>query len=58
MTAVVFSHTLSYQIDSLTNNTWYTATFSQDVPMSVIEDYAKELRKIGYVNIQIVLHIT
>ena len=58
MTAVVFTHTLSYQIDSLTDNTWYVATFGQDVPKSVIDNYAAELKRLGFVNIQVTLHIT
>lgn len=55
--AVTLGHKLRYRVDSLTDQDWREATFPQDISIDVVNDYAKELKNLGYVEITVITTI-
>ena len=52
-TAVTFTWRLSYQEESLTNETIYTMTFVKEIDEKIIRGVMAELKRIGKVNLQL-----
>lgn len=57
-TAVTMKHRLSFTKRSLTSNELYYIDQADTVPVSVIEDLAKEVKRQGYIDVKVSMIIT